>query len=133
MPQKIQLEHFTLCAGRPLVTELSLTLRRGQVLALLGSSGCGKSLTCAAALGVLPPGVRQTAGRLLLDGIPVHGEQLRGGTIATIMQNPRSAFNPLYTMATHARETCRATGQPADDAALIAAMTAVGLETRLSC
>lgn len=128
MPQKIQLEHFTLCAGRPLVTELSLTLRRGQVLALLGSSGCGKSLTCAAALGVLPPGVRQTAGRLLLDGIPVHGEQLRGGTIATIMQNPRSAFNPLYTMATHARETCRATGQPADDAALIAAMTAVGLE-----
>jgi nickel transport system ATP-binding protein len=58
------------------------------------------------------PGVRQTAGRLLLDGIPVHGEQLRGGTVATIMQNPRSAFNPLYTMATHARETCRATGQP---------------------
>ena len=44
------------------------------------------------------------------------------------MQNPRSAFNPLYTMATHARETCRATGQPAEDAALIAAMTAVGLE-----
>lgn len=77
MPQKIQLEQLTLCAGRPLVTELSLTLRRGQVLALLGSSGCGKSLTCAAALGVLPPGVRQTAGRLLLDGIPVHGEQLR--------------------------------------------------------
>jgi ABC-type glutathione transport system ATPase component len=58
---------------------VSLTLRRGQVLALLGSSGSGKSLTCAAALGVLPPGVRQTAGRLLLDGIPVHGEQLRGG------------------------------------------------------
>jgi nickel transport system ATP-binding protein len=54
------------------------------------------------------PGVRQTAGHLLLDGIPVHGEQLRGGTVATIMQNPRSAFNPLYTMATHARETCRA-------------------------
>jgi peptide/nickel transport system ATP-binding protein len=128
MPQKIQLEQLTLCAGRPLVTELSLTLRRGQVLALLGSSGCGKSLTCAAALGLLPPGVRQTAGRVLLDGIPVHGEQLRGGTVATIMQNPRSAFNPLYTMATHARETCRATGQPADDAALIAAMTAVGLE-----
>jgi nickel transport system ATP-binding protein len=44
------------------------------------------------------------------------------------MQNPRSAFNPLHTMATHARETCRAAGQPADDAALIAAMTAVGLE-----
>jgi nickel transport system ATP-binding protein len=87
------------------------------VLALLGSSGSGKSLTCAAALGLLPPGVNQTAGRVLLDGMPVHGEQLRGATIATIMQNPRSAFNPLHTMAAHARETCRAAGREASDAA----------------
>ncbi|MCM0968764.1 ATP-binding cassette domain-containing protein, partial [Klebsiella pneumoniae] len=101
MPQKIQLEQISLAADRPLVSDVSFTLRRGQVLALLGSSGCGKSLTCAAALGLLPPGVRQTAGRVLLDGIPVHGEQLRGATIATIMQNPRSAFNPLQTMAAH--------------------------------
>jgi nickel transport system ATP-binding protein len=113
MPQKIQLEQIALAADRPLVSDVSLTLRRGQVLALLGSSGSGKSLTCAAALGVLPPGVRQTAGRVLLDGIPVHGEQLRGATIATIMQNPRSAFNPLHTMAAHARETCRAAGREA--------------------
>lgn len=104
MPQKIQLEQISLAADRPLVSDVSFTLRRGQVLALLGSSGCGKSLTCAAALGLLPPGVRQTAGRVLLDGIPVHGEQLRGATIATIMQNPRSAFNPLQTMAAHARK-----------------------------
>ena len=74
MPQKIQLEQISLAADRPLVSDVSFTLRRGQVLALLGSSGCGKSLTCAAALGLLPPGVRQTAGRVLLDGIPVHGE-----------------------------------------------------------
>ncbi|MFK3704290.1 nickel import ATP-binding protein NikD [Klebsiella sp. NPDC088457] len=128
MPQKIQFEQFTLCADRPLVNDLSLTLRRGQVLALIGSSGCGKSLTCAAALDVLPPGVKQTAGRLLLDGVPAHGAQLRGGTVATIMQNPRSAFNPLHTMGTHARETCRAVGQPADDETLIATLRAVGLE-----
>lgn len=63
MPQKIQLEQISLTADRPLVSDVSFTLRRGQVLALLGSSGCGKSLTCAAALGLLPPGVRQTAGR----------------------------------------------------------------------
>jgi nickel transport system ATP-binding protein len=75
----------------------------------------------------LPPGVRQTAGRVLLDGIPVHGEQLRGATIATIMQNPRSAFNP-QTMAAHARETCRAAGREANDAVLLAAMEEVGLD-----
>jgi nickel transport system ATP-binding protein len=44
------------------------------------------------------------------------------------MQNPRSAFNPLRTMAAHARETCRALGKPADDATLIAALGDVGLE-----
>ena len=49
MPQKIQLEQISLAADRPLVSDVSFTLRRGQVLALLGSSGCGKSLTCAAA------------------------------------------------------------------------------------
>ena len=128
MPQKIQLEQISLAADRPLVSDVSFTLRRGQVLALLGSSGCGKSLTCAAALGMLPPGVRQTAGRVLLDGIPVHGEQLRGTTIATIMQNPRSAFNPLQTMAAHARETCRAAGRETNDAVLLAAMEEVGLD-----
>ena len=128
MPQKIQLEQISLAADRPLVSDVSFTLRRGQVLALLGSSGCGKSLTCAAALGLLPPGVRQTAGRVLLDGIPVHGEQLRGATIATIMQNPRSAFNPLQTMAAHARETCRAAGRETNDAVLLAAMEEVGLD-----
>ncbi len=46
------------------------------------------------------------------------------------MQNPRSAFNPLHTMHTHARETCTALGKPADDATLTAAIEAVGLETR---
>ncbi len=128
MPQKIQLQQIALTADRPLVSDVSLTLRRGQVLALLGSSGSGKSLTCAAALGLLPPGVNQTAGRVLLDGMPVHGEQLRGATIATIMQNPRSAFNPLHTMSAHARETCRAAGREASDAALLAAMEEVGLD-----
>ena len=128
MPQQIELRNIALQAAQPLVHGVSLTLKRGRVLALVGGSGSGKSLTCAATLGILPAGVRQTAGEILADGKPVSPCALRGIKIATIMQNPRSAFNPLYTMATHARETCRAAGQPADDAALIAAMAAVGLE-----
>lgn len=128
MPQQITLQNIALQAERPLVHGVSLTLKRGRVLALVGGSGSGKSLTCAAALGILPPGVRQTAGLILADGKPVSPGELRGTKIATIMQNPRSAFNPLRTMADHARETCRAQDKPADDATLIAAMAAVGLE-----
>ncbi|WP_052283395.1 nickel import ATP-binding protein NikD [Kluyvera genomosp. 1] len=127
MPQHIEIHNFALQAERPLVRDVSLTIQRGRVLALVGGSGSGKSLTCAAALGILPAGVRQTAGTLLADGRPVSPADLRGGTIATIMQNPRSAFNPLHTMANHARETCRALGKPADDATLCEALAAVGL------
>ncbi|WP_312951577.1 nickel import ATP-binding protein NikD [Superficieibacter sp.] len=128
MPQQIELQDIELQAATPLVHGVSLTLRRGRVLALVGSSGSGKSLTCAAVPGVLPSGVRQTAGAILADGKPVSPCNLRGHIVATIMQNPRSAFNPLHTMATHARETCQALGKPADDAALLAALDAVGLE-----
>lgn len=128
MPQQIELQNITLAADRPLVHGVSLSLKRGRVLALVGGSGSGKSLTCAAALGILPPGVRQTAGTLLADGKHISPCDLRGVKIATIMQNPRSAFNPLHTMATHARETGLALGKPADDATLIQTLEAVGLE-----
>lgn len=128
MPQQIELRNMVIDADKPLVKGVSLTLTRGRVLALVGGSGSGKSLTCAAALGVLPAGVRQTAGQVLADGTLMSPRTLRGKTVATIMQNPRSAFNPLHSMATHARETCLAVGKPADHAALIAALRAVGLE-----
>lgn len=128
MPQQLRLENLSLHAQRPLVQDVSLTLRRGRVLALVGASGSGKSLTCAAALGVLPAGVRQTAGRLLADDRPVSPHTLRGVTVATVMQNPRSAFNPLRTMAGHAQETCRALGKRADRATLVATLRSVGLE-----
>lgn len=128
MPQQIELQNIVLQAERPLVHGVSLSLKRGRVLALVGGSGSGKSLTCAAGLGILPAGVRQIAGTLLADGKPVSAAELRGIKVATIMQNPRSAFNPLHTMATHARETCLALGKPADDATLIHALDAVGLE-----
>lgn len=128
MPQQIELRNLVIDADKPLVKGVSLTLTRGRVLALVGGSGCGKSLTCCAALGVLPAGVRQTSGQVLADGVRIVPQSLRGKTVATIMQNPRSAFNPLHSMVTHARETCLALGKPADDAALIAALRAVGLE-----
>lgn len=128
MPQQIELQNITLTADRPLVHGVSLSLKRGRVLALVGGSGSGKSLTCAAALGILPAGVRQTAGTLLADGKHISPCDLRGVKIATIMQNPRSAFNPLHTMAAHARETGLALGKPADDATLIQTLEAVGLE-----
>lgn len=95
---------------RILVDNLSLDVRRGRILALVGASGSGKSMTCLAALGVLPPGVTKAQGRVTIDGVPYNAASLRGRHVATIMQNPRTAFNPVRTMREHANETLRALG-----------------------
>lgn len=62
MPQQIELRNIALQAAQPLVHGVSLTLKRGRVLALVGGSGSGKSLTCAATLGILPAGVSPDGG-----------------------------------------------------------------------
>ncbi len=113
-----------------LVRDVSLTLNAGEILALVGGSGSGKSMTCAGAQGVLPQGVIRRAGRVLVDGQEVPAAALRGRIVATVLQNPRSAFNPVRTMADHAREVLRvAKAAPADDAqAIRSAFAEVGLE-----
>ena len=55
MPQQIELRNIALQAAQPLVHGVSLTLQRGRVLALVGSSGSGKSLTCACSNNELYP------------------------------------------------------------------------------
>jgi nickel transport system ATP-binding protein len=95
---------------RALVDDLSLSVRQSHILALVGASGSGKSMACSAALGVLPPGVTKTHGQVTINGVPYDAAALRGRHVATIMQNPRSAFNPVRTMRDHANETLRALG-----------------------
>lgn len=94
-----------------IVADLSLTIERGKILALVGASGSGKSMTCSAVLDVLPPGVRTINGAIWLDGKQVSAKELRGNHVASIMQNPRSAFNPVRTMRQHIAETLSALGR----------------------
>ena len=76
------------------VTDVSLSLQRGEILGLVGESGCGKSTTARALLGLAP---------LSSGSVFVHGEELRPGgselpsTVQAIFQNPTASFNPrLY-------------------------------------
>lgn len=115
---------------RTLVNNLSLTIERGRILALVGASGSGKSMTCSAALDLLPPGVMAARGRIAIDGVPHDASALRGRQVATIMQNPRSAFNPVLTMRDHAIETLRALGKLGADVEdqIMRCMKAAGLD-----
>lgn len=108
-PRMLTLEGLDVRAMRDggelgLVRSVSLSINRGEVLALVGGSGSGKSMTCAGAQDVLPPGVYRRAGRVCIDGVEIAPSALRGRLVTTILQNPRSAFNPLRTIFDHARE-----------------------------
>ncbi|TNC16208.1 ATP-binding cassette domain-containing protein [Methylobacterium terricola] len=107
----------------PLVRDVGLELRTGEVLALVGASGSGKSLACAALLDLLPPGTRRTGGQIVLDGTETEPAGLRGRAVASVLQAPRTAFNPLRTIGDHAAET---PGKPGR-AAMAEAFAAVGL------
>ncbi|MGV6875514.1 ATP-binding cassette domain-containing protein [Pseudochelatococcus sp. B33] len=113
-----------------LVHGIDLTIARGTVTALVGASGSGKSLTCLGIQESLPPGVSRVGGRVAVDGRERSGAELRGRLVATVMQNPRSAFNPVMTMCAHATETLKAAGLhgPDADGRIDAVLDEVGLE-----
>lgn len=98
----------------PVLRELSLTLGRGDCLGLVGESGCGKSLTALAILGLLPAGARYLGGRILFDDLgdllDLGEEQRRlsrGRRLAMIFQEPMSALNPVLTIGFQIRESLR--------------------------
>jgi nickel transport system ATP-binding protein len=96
-------------AGRSieLVHGIDLAVEAGSITALVGASGCGKSLSCLGLQNILPPGIHRTTGSaVIIEGNARH-EVRCGHDVATVMQNPRSAFNPVLTMRAHGRETAK--------------------------
>jgi len=82
------------------VRDVSFTLDAGETLAIVGESGCGKTMTALAVMGLLPPVARIAAGSIVLqdqriDQLDAHARnQLRGSRIGMIFQNPMSSLNP---------------------------------------
>ncbi len=101
-------------AGDPgpvtVVDGVSLTIPRGQTVALVGESGCGKSVTALSILRLLPqPPASIDGGQVLLDDGPAGRTDLltlterkmrliRGGSIAMIFQEPLTSLNPVFTV-----------------------------------
>ena len=76
----------------------------GEVLGLIGESGCGKSVTLRALMRLLPPARTRIGGRIEVDGQDVLDmpdpalKRYRGGTTAMIFQDPALALDPVYTI-----------------------------------
>ena len=84
------------------VRDVSFEVRRQETLALVGESGCGKSLTALSIMGLLPAGIgRISAGRIVVDAVDMTaadeaGKQaMRGERIGMIFQEPMTSLNPV--------------------------------------
>jgi len=85
--------------GERPVESISYELARGEALALVGESGCGKTLSALALLELLPPGARVT-GSLRWRGAPLRAraDGLRGREIGCVFQDPQSSLNPVLSL-----------------------------------
>jgi peptide/nickel transport system ATP-binding protein len=94
------------------VRDVGFTLDRGQTLGLVGESGCGKSITALALLGLLPERA-QVTGSIRLDGRELVGlpepalQALRGDRIGMVFQEPMTALNPVHTVGDQVAEPLR--------------------------
>ncbi len=98
--------------GVPVLHGIDLSIERGEAVGLVGESGCGKSVTWLAALGLLPKKA-SISGSVLLEGTELLTasrstlEGVRGGRIAMIFQDPSSSLNPVIRVGRQIEEAVR--------------------------
>ena len=114
----LKVEDFRLCFnGRfgavHAVRDANLEVHRGEIVALVGESGCGKTALCRAILMLHSAHARYLSGRILLDGRDVRTcneremEQIRGKAASLVFQNPLSSMNPVYRIREQMEEPMR--------------------------
>ncbi len=111
----LQIEELTVAFGKalPAVKGLSLSIEKGETLALVGESGSGKSVTALSILQLLPrPPARYGEassvvfkGKELMQSDEVALRDVRGNDISMIFQEPTTSLNPLHTIAKQVAET----------------------------
>ena len=97
----------------PTLYDISLSLKEGETHALVGESGCGKSMTAMSIIKLLPKNALITGGEILYNGknLLTSSEsdlrKLRGTEIALIPQDPMTSLNPLYTIGNQLLEVIK--------------------------
>ncbi|GAA3731729.1 ABC transporter ATP-binding protein [Salinactinospora qingdaonensis] len=112
--EELSVEVLTSTGWTGVTDTVSFQLRRGEVMGLVGESGCGKSTTALALMGLLPKAsARVASGTVWLDGTDLYSlsrrqwEDLRGDDISMIFQEPMSSLHPAFTVGEQIAESVR--------------------------
>ncbi|BCW05716.1 dipeptide/oligopeptide/nickel ABC transporter permease/ATP-binding protein [Arthrobacter sp. NtRootA1] len=96
--------------GVTLVDDATFSVAQGEIVAVVGESGCGKSVTALGTLGLLPPGLHVDGGSVIFDGVDLlsRGAEayaaVRGGGIGYVAQDALGSLDPTHTVEGHLRE-----------------------------
>ena len=121
--RNVVIDGFTDERWHPIIKGVNLTLRRGEVLGLIGESGAGKSTLGLAAMGFARPGCRLTSGEILFDGMDLRTmperdrQKLWGTRIAYVAQSAAAAFNPAHRLIDQTIEASLRKGEMTEDEA----------------
>ena len=118
MPELLEVKNLSVSFFTPAgevqaVRDVSFSLKAGEVLALVGESGCGKSALCRSIMKLLPGTARIKSGSILANGADIthYGERdmkkLRGRLFAMVLQDPMTALNPVMTVGAQIAEAVR--------------------------
>lgn len=118
MPDLLEVRNLSVSFYRPegelqAVKNVSFSLGEGEILAVMGESGCGKSVLCKSILRLLPGIARRKTGHIFYRGEEITGyserqmEKLRGNAFSMVFQNPMTALNPCMTVGAQIAEAVR--------------------------
>lgn len=126
----LNIQNLTICFRTPkgvtrAVDDISLRIAPGEVVGIVGESGCGKSVLALSIMGLLPkPPAFVSGGEILFKGRDLLKlssndlRQLRGNQISMIFQEPTTALNPVFTVGNQLMEVFRIHGDHSRSAAL---------------
>ena len=111
--EHLSVSFFTKSGEVEAVRDVSLTVEEGEVLAIVGESGCGKSALCKSIMKLLPKTAKIKSGKILADGIDItdytqrNMSRLRGDLFSMIFQDPMTSLNPTMTIGKQIEEAVR--------------------------